>query len=290
MFLSVATPPDATCRRAWAGFGALNRAKYAIYLEAAGGDAMLLHGDAPGGNALGDIIASILHALNRETLLFAAAGLAIGGLDDLAVDLLYISRTIWRRMTVYTRHDRMTAGSLPPPQHPGRLAVFVPAWREADVIAPMLRHALTLWGSADYRIFVGVYPNDPETLAALAPVAQGDGRIVVAINDRPGPTTKADCLNLLWRTMTTYERDSGVGMKAVILHDAEDVVHRDEIRLFDFMIDRFHLVQLPVLPLAGQGGWLRRAIANHNRVLAQIRRKLAIGWENRPVCSQMLTV
>ena len=43
----------------------------------------------------------------------------------------------------------------------------------------------------------------------------------------------------------------------------EDVVHADEIRLFDVMIDRFQLVQLPVLPLPGQGNWLSRAIANH---------------------------
>jgi hypothetical protein len=40
-------------------------------------------------------------------------------------------------------------------------------------------------------------------------------------------------------------------------------VHPDEIRLFDHMIDRFALVQLPVLPLPGRGTWLSRAIANH---------------------------
>ncbi|EQB13171.1 hypothetical protein RLDS_17780 [Sphingobium lactosutens DS20] len=40
-------------------------------------------------------------------------------------------------------------------------------------------------------------------------------------------------------------------------------MHADEIRLFDFMIDRFDLVQLPVLPLRGRGGWWRRAIADH---------------------------
>lgn len=40
-------------------------------------------------------------------------------------------------------------------------------------------------------------------------------------------------------------------------------MHHDEIRLFDLMTDRFHLVQLPVLPLPGHGGWWQRAIANH---------------------------
>ena len=37
--------------------------------------------------------------------------------------------------------------------------------------------------------------------------------------------------------------------KAVVLHDAEDVVHSDELRLFDALIERFDLVQLPVVPL-----------------------------------------
>lgn len=59
------------------------------------------------------------------------------------------------------------------------------------------------------------------------------------------------------------EERTGKLFKAVVLHDAEDVVHADEIRLFDFMIDRFALVQLPVLPLPGRGTWFARAIANH---------------------------
>jgi adsorption protein B len=50
----------------------------------------------------------------------------------------------------------------------------------------------------------------------------------------------------------------GRRFKAVVLHDAEDVVHADEIRLFDVMIDRFDMVQLPVLPL----------IAPHSRWIA----------------------
>jgi hypothetical protein len=36
---------------------------------------------------------------------------------------------------------------------------------------------------------------------------------------------------------------------AVVLHDAEDVVHPLELTLFDQLIDRAGLVQLPVMPL-----------------------------------------
>jgi hypothetical protein len=34
-----------------------------------------------------------------------------------------------------------------------------------------------------------------------------------------------------------------------VLHDGEDVVHSAELRVLDCLIQRFDLVQLPVLPL-----------------------------------------
>lgn len=212
---------------------------------------------------VGDVAAAWLVVIHHEILLVAVVGLAIGGLDDLVMDLLFFARKAWRDLFVYRRHDRMTTATLPPSIAPGRLAIFVPAWHEAEVIGPMLRHALTRWGHADYRIIVGVYPNDPDTIAAVADVALDDPRVRISINDRPGPTTKADCLNGIWRAMLADEQASGIAYKAILLHDAEDVVHADEIRLFDFMIDRFAMVQLPVLPLLSQSDWLSRAVANH---------------------------
>lgn len=210
-----------------------------------------------------DMLVTGLATLHHEVLLFAVVGLAIGGLDDLIIDLLFLCRQSWRDLTVYTRHSRMTTVSLPPSERPGRTAIFVPAWGEADVIGPMLRYALGQWGQADYRIFVGVYHNDRATIDAIAPIAQDDPRLILCVNPHFGPTTKADCLNVLWRAMVAEERNTGFRYKAIVLHDAEDVVHADEIRIFDFMIDRFEMVQLPVLPLPGRGGLLARAIANH---------------------------
>jgi adsorption protein B len=45
------------------------------------------------------------------------------------------------------------------------------------------------------------------------------------------------------------EEAQGKRVKAIVLHDAEDVVHSAELRLFDAMIEQYDLVQLPVLPL-----------------------------------------
>ena len=208
-------------------------------------------------------LTAILAVIHHEILLFAVVGLAVGGVDDFLVDIMFLVRRWWRNLTVYSRYPRMTTATLPASKRPGRIAVFVPAWREAEVIGPMLRNALKQWRQGDYRIFVGVYPNDHPTLAAVSAVAEGEERIIVCVNGRHGPTTKADCLNLQWRAMLREEIRTGIRFKAVVLHDSEDVVHADEIRLFDLMTDRFQLVQLPVLPLPGHGGWWRRAIANH---------------------------
>ena len=76
---------------------------------------------------------------------------------------------------------------------------------------------------AEYRIFVGHYRNDPATAAAIASVA--DPRIGRPV-EADGPTTKADCLNHLYDALVAYELATDRSAKAVVLHDAEDVVHR----------------------------------------------------------------
>jgi adsorption protein B len=113
----------------------------------------------------------------------------------------------------------------------------------------MLRTALHRFAHDDYRIHVGTYPNDPATIAAVAEVAESDARVRLVIGSRAGPTTKAECLNTLWRALLRDETAEGVRVLGVALHDAEDVVHRQELRVFAQQLQRFDAVQLPVLPL-----------------------------------------
>jgi adsorption protein B len=129
--------------------------------------------------------------------------------------------------------------------------VFIPAWDEAAVIGDMLRAALAAWGEGDYRLYVGCYPNDPNTIAAVRAVA--DPRVRLVVGHVPGPTTKADCLNRLWEALLVDEAALGQPAKAVILHDAEDLVPPEELRVFHSSIERFDFVQLPVRPLVHPG-------------------------------------
>jgi adsorption protein B len=179
----------------------------------------------------------------REAALFAATGFLVLGLSDLAVDLLWLAHR-GRRLG----RPASAIADVAAPARPGRLAIFVPAWDESAVIGEMLRGAVSAWADGDWRLYVGTYRNDPATTAAAAAIASAEPRVKVVTGGQTGPTTKADCLNRLWLALLADEAVEGPA-KAIVLHDAEDVVHPAEIRLFDGLIERFELVQLPVLPL-----------------------------------------
>jgi adsorption protein B len=203
-------------------------------------------------------IADILSRFAAELALFAGAGFLLFAINDLIVDLVYFSRRIWRRLTVYTRHPRAYASFYVFNRDPGFIAILVPAWDESAVIASMLKATLNRLDYDNYRIFVGHYRNDPATAAAIASVP--DKRVEAVEVDADGPTTKADCLNRLYDALIEYETAHDCEAKAVVLHDAEDVVHRFELRIFDGLMDRATVIQLPVLPLPDKHS---RWIAGH---------------------------
>lgn len=193
------------------------------------------------------IIAEILSRFAAELALFAGVGFLLFALNDLLVDLIYFARRLWRAVRVYNRYPRTFASYYVFNKDPGLIAILVPAWDESVVIAPMLKATLKRLDYDNYRIFVGHYRNDPATAAAIASVA--DNRVQAVEVDADGPTTKADCLNHLYDALIEHELAHACEAKAIVLHDAEDVVHRFELRIFDGLIDGAAAIQLPVLPL-----------------------------------------
>tara|TARA_R110000868_G_scaffold44953_2_gene149610 strand:+ start:3355 stop:4788 length:1434 start_codon:yes stop_codon:yes gene_type:complete len=207
-----------------------------------------------------DQILPFLDFLQRELLLFASLCFLIGAVDDLLFDGLWIFHRMKRRLFVYSRYQRATVESLSHPAPECRMAIFVPAWQEAPVIGAMLRRCLRQWSESEYRIYVGCYPNDSETIAAVAAASSGSEKVRLVICQRNGPTTKADCLNHLWDALCRDEIDEQGNYTAIILHDAEDIVHPEALRLFGHLIGKAALVQLPVIPRRAKGS---RWIAGH---------------------------
>ncbi|HEX8421059.1 MAG TPA: glycosyl transferase family protein [Sphingomonas sp.] len=197
----------------------------------------------------------VIDHIAHEAMLFAGLGLLVGGLDDLLVDLCFVGGRISRWGT-----PKMTLATLPSPAESGRLIVFVPAWDEQAVIGRMLRTALDRYDHRNYTIYVGLYPNDPGTITAATAVARADPRVRLVVGEANGPTTKADCLNALWLALIADEQRDGFSAKAVVLHDAEDVVHPAELRVVDALIEGRNVVQLPVLPLIAPGS---RLVSGH---------------------------
>ncbi|WP_300973431.1 glycosyl transferase family protein [Sphingomonas sp. LHG3406-1] len=190
---------------------------------------------------------NVLAEAAAELALFAALGFLLFSLDDLAVDAIFFVRRVWRAVTVYRHHPHADARSLVEGAPSGWMVVLIPAWDEASVIGAMLRAALKRFDHPDYTLLVGYYRNDPATRFAIEDVP--DPRVMAVEVPVDGPTTKADCLNHLYSFLVRHEAASGRRARAVVLHDAEDLVHPLELRLFDRLVGRAGVVQLPVVPL-----------------------------------------
>lgn len=113
----------------------------------------------------------------REAALFAAVGFLVLGASDISIDLIWLGFATWRRL--FGSGAPRSVADLAPPRQTGAIALFVPCWDEAAVIGAMLRRALAALGEADYRIYVGCYPNDPGTIAAASAIADPRVRTVI---------------------------------------------------------------------------------------------------------------
>jgi adsorption protein B len=184
-----------------------------------------------------------LQVLEQELLFFAAFWFVLGAADEFAVDCLWIAT----RLRHWRNGDQLAPLDLSGPWD-APLAVVVAAWRESQVIGPMIGHARRAWPQRNLRFYIGCYGNDPQTIAAAVAGSGGDARVRIVIHDKPGPTTKADCLNRIYRALCEDERRLGRRFGGVVMHDAEDMVHPEAIAVIAAGLRQADFVQLPVLP------------------------------------------
>ena len=195
-----------------------------------------------------DILTYYLFGLRGLTWVLAVVLLVLG-FDDLLMDIVYWLRRVVRYFRFYRGgapdQDQLLLQGQEQP-----LAVMVPAWQEVGVIGEMARLAASSLDYENYQIFVGTYPNDPATQAEVDEVCARYSHVHKVICARPGPTSKADCLNNIIEAIQRFEQQAGVQFAGFVLHDAEDVIEPLELRLFNFMLPRKDLIQVPVYPYA----------------------------------------
>jgi adsorption protein B len=177
-------------------------------------------------------VASILAPLGFWVLLNAV--------DDLIID--FAATFAW------LRHRAPTEEELDQPA-PRLIAIFVALWQEHRVIQNMLDNNVTRLRYPRVEFFVGAYPNDAPTVAAVRAAMERFPNVHLALCPHDGPTSKADCLNWIYQRMLLYEEDHGVRFDAVMTHDAEDLIHPDSLRWVNYYSQWADIVQVPVLAL-----------------------------------------
>ena len=185
-------------------------------------------------------------------LIITAVIFFISGLDDLFIDIYFNLRNLYRRLFILPKYQRLTENQLlSPPEQP--IAVMIPAWKEADVIRRMLENTLRTFTYANYHIFVGTYPNDPDTQDEVEVVREKFDNVHRVVCPKDGPTNKADCLNWIFQGIKNFEIDNNMKFAIFVMEDAEDIVHPLALKLFNYLIPRKDMVQIPVFAL--ECGW-----------------------------------
>lgn len=170
---------------------------------------------------------------------------AISGLDDAFIDACFIVRSIYRKYFVIPRCESLTIEKLRATKEK-HIAVMIPAWDEAEVIRPMLENTLRSVEYSRYTIFVGTYKNDEKTQKEVDAIASKHSNVIKVVTPHDGPTNKADCLNWIFNGIKAHEVKNGIRYEVFVMQDCEDVIHALCYKLFNYLIPRKDMIQLPV--------------------------------------------
>ncbi len=212
-----------------------------------------------------DFFAYLLVAA-KVLLLTVGIGFLLLGIDDLLIDIVFVLRSLYRRSFLAGRYRKVGEQELnAKPEQP--IAVMIPAWDESGVIRAMLENTLRSLRYEDYTLFVGVYPNDHATLREVDAVCAASPRVRRVLVGRPGPTSKADCLNAIYRRIRESEERTGIRHQIFVMQDCEDVIHPYCYKLFNYLIPRKDMIQLPVEAL--QSAWYQPTAGHYLDEFAQ---------------------
>ncbi len=197
-----------------------------------------------------DFFAYVMLAF-KGLLFIVAFVFVLSGIDDLVVDVVYFIRTIYRSLFVWKRYKPITEQQLLGiPEQP--IAIMIPAWNESAVIFPMVNNTINTLNYSNYHIFIGTYPNDLDTQREVSRLREIHGNVHCVVCRDPGPTSKADCLNWVYLGILDFEKQHQFEFPVFVMEDAEDIVHPLAVKLFNYLIPRKNMVQLPVVPFEPQ--------------------------------------
>lgn len=191
---------------------------------------------------------SLIDGLMLRALAPLALAILISGLDDFVVDIAWLASWLGRRLRPH-----------PPMFPPGprqldsaplhSIAILLQLWQEHEVIERMIEHNVAAIRYSEYHIFAGAYPNDEPTQRAVQGACDRFAHVHLVLCPHDGPTSKADCLNWIYQHIGLYEEQNQTQFDVLLMHDAEDLIHPDELRWVNFYSTRYDFIQTPVLAL-----------------------------------------
>src|SRR3954467_1417933 len=118
-----------------------------------------------------------------------AVWVLINGIDDLIIDLAAIAGYIRQARSSVPRHRVPDDAELDGAE-PRLMAIFVALWKEHRVIQKMIENNVTKLQYPRFQFFVGAYPNDAPTLAAISEAIKQFPGVHLAVCPHDGPTSK----------------------------------------------------------------------------------------------------
>lgn len=180
-------------------------------------------------------------------LIFTSISFLLSGIDDAFIDIYYWIYYAWRYRYI-TPKIKLTYQTLATtPQK--RIAIMVPCWHEAGVIEEMLSYNINVIEYQNYDFFIGVYANDPHTVQAVKQVADIYPNIQCVIGPEPGPTNKASNLNQVFSYIMAWEKQQHIHYDIFVMHDSEDIIHPYSLLLYNYLMPKNDMIQIPILPL-----------------------------------------
>jgi bacteriophage N4 adsorption protein B len=165
-------------------------------------------------------------------------------LDDIFIDVLaMVNKSKAHKLT---KDELSLMDSLPQK----KIAIMIANWHEDEVLERMVAGNVNNIDYDNYEFLIGVYPNDTLTLQAARRAERKFKNMTVVVNTKDGPTSKGQMLNLMVNYIEQYNKDGAAApFDMVMIHDAEDIIHRSSLKLINLRARDYDFIQIPVFSL-----------------------------------------
>lgn len=127
------------------------------------------------------------------------------------------------------------------------IAIIIANWKEAEVIERMITGNMKRLYYKNFHFFIGVYPNDTETLfAAKKAESNYPHNVHVIVNSENGPTSKGQMLNQIVQNVFRQESILKISFEIFLMHDSEDILHPRSLTVINAEILKYDFLQTPI--------------------------------------------